>query len=241
MASHRSGFGSLALAAGTTSALLATPCPCAEHALRKRSRIDSSQSTEQKPSTGRSLGPGVQCCDARRAQPPHWEAHAAAMSQPARHVRQALDGSTSALGKRPQALAQRQAPGPPQARLETRLAPPCSYAAPPARQAPGGSSGALSSSGGRAARGGGAGGRRGAPTLRDLVDAGVTAPGRNNITVVYKGVTYTASLGREGLILYQGAPTSPPGSVHGLLQDQRVVPQPMITEASRVSGVCALL
>ena len=72
-------------------------------------------------------------------------------------------------------------------------------------QALGGSTGALSSSGGRGGRAG-AGGRRGAPTLRDLVEAGLTPAGRNKITVVYKGVTYTASLGHEGLILYQGAP-----------------------------------
>ena len=72
-------------------------------------------------------------------------------------------------------------------------------------QALGGSTGALSSSGGRGSRGA-AGGRRGALTLRDLVEAGITPAGRSKITVVYKGVTYTASLGHDGLILYQGAP-----------------------------------
>ncbi|KAK9843758.1 hypothetical protein WJX81_005092 [Elliptochloris bilobata] len=70
-------------------------------------------------------------------------------------------------------------------------------------QALGDSTGALSSSGVHGSRAG-TGGRRGAPTLRDLVEAGITPPGRNRITVVYKGVTYTASLGHEGLILYQG-------------------------------------
>lgn len=41
-------------------------------------------------------------------------------------------------------------------------------------------------------------------TLQDLIDAGVIFPGRNNISVQYKGTTYTASLSKEGMILFQG-------------------------------------
>lgn len=64
--------------------------------------------------------------------------------------------------------------------------------------------------GSRGGRGGGAsaGARKGAksgyPTLGDLVEAGVVVPGKSNISVVYKGVTYVASLNKDGLILYQG-------------------------------------
>lgn len=44
----------------------------------------------------------------------------------------------------------------------------------------------------------------GVPTLQDLIDAGIIIPGRNNITVAYKGTTYTASLEKDGSISYQG-------------------------------------
>lgn len=59
--------------------------------------------------------------------------------------------------------------------------------------------------GGRAAGGAAKRPKSGAPTLADLTDADVIIPGRNNISVVYKGVTYTASLNKDGMILYQGA------------------------------------
>ncbi|KAK9808663.1 hypothetical protein WJX72_001520 [[Myrmecia] bisecta] len=45
---------------------------------------------------------------------------------------------------------------------------------------------------------------RGSMTLMDLIEAGTIVPGRNKITVVYKGITYTASLNRDGMIIYQG-------------------------------------
>ena len=70
--------------------------------------------------------------------------------------------------------------------------------------------GALSKGrGGRGGRGGGssAGARKaksGYPTLGDLIEAGVIVPGKSNISVVYKGVTYVASLNKDGMILYQG-------------------------------------
>lgn len=41
-------------------------------------------------------------------------------------------------------------------------------------------------------------------TLKDLVDVGVILPGRNKISVSYKGVNYVASLGKDGIIVYQG-------------------------------------
>ena len=44
----------------------------------------------------------------------------------------------------------------------------------------------------------------GVPTLQDLIEAGIIIPGRNNITVSYKGTTYTASLEKDGSIAYQG-------------------------------------
>ena len=46
---------------------------------------------------------------------------------------------------------------------------------------------------------------RGATSLKDLVDSGILAPGRNKITVIYKGITYAASLQPDGLIAYQGS------------------------------------
>ena len=49
---------------------------------------------------------------------------------------------------------------------------------------------------------------RGGTTLKDLVDAGILAAGRNKITVVYKGITYAASLQSDGLIAYQGRSAS---------------------------------
>ncbi len=47
--------------------------------------------------------------------------------------------------------------------------------------------------------------RGGTLTLQDLIDAGILFPGRNKISVHYKGTVYTASLGKDGMILYQGA------------------------------------
>lgn len=44
----------------------------------------------------------------------------------------------------------------------------------------------------------------GVPTLQDLIEAGIIIPGRNNITVSYKGTTYTASLEKDGSISHQG-------------------------------------
>ena len=44
----------------------------------------------------------------------------------------------------------------------------------------------------------------GVPTLQDLIEAGIIIPGKNNITVSYKGTTYTASLEKDGSISYQG-------------------------------------
>jgi hypothetical protein len=40
--------------------------------------------------------------------------------------------------------------------------------------------------------------------MQDLIDAGIIIPGRNKISVVYKGITYTASLNKDGMIIYQG-------------------------------------
>lgn len=47
---------------------------------------------------------------------------------------------------------------------------------------------------------------RGTITLRDLVDGGILSPGRSNMSVTYKGITYTAGLQRDGLIQWQGGP-----------------------------------
>lgn len=48
-------------------------------------------------------------------------------------------------------------------------------------------------------------GKRGrGSTLKDLIDSGLIKAGRDNITVTYKGITYTASLQKDGLIAYQG-------------------------------------
>jgi hypothetical protein len=60
---------------------------------------------------------------------------------------------------------------------------------------------------GRAGRTGGSGAKKargGVLTLQDLIDAGVIFPGRNNISVQYKGTTYTASLSKDSMILFQG-------------------------------------
>ena len=53
----------------------------------------------------------------------------------------------------------------------------------------------------------------GVPTLQDLIEAGIIIPGRNNITVSYKGTTYTASLEKDGSIAYQGSLQAPQGSM----------------------------
>lgn len=62
--------------------------------------------------------------------------------------------------------------------------------------------------GGQRGRGrGGSTGRRGgrsALTLKDLLDANIISPGRNKIGVVYKGQIYSATLNKDGQILYQG-------------------------------------
>jgi len=58
-------------------------------------------------------------------------------------------------------------------------------------------------------RGGGSAAKRargGVLTLQDLIDGGIIFPGRHKISVHYKGTVYTASLGKDGMILYQGAP-----------------------------------
>ncbi|BDA43940.1 probable MPN domain-containing protein [Coccomyxa sp. Obi] len=73
-----------------------------------------------------------------------------------------------------------------------------------------GNSGSAANSSGQRGRGRGRGGgsakraRGGTLTLQDLMDAGIIFPGRNNISVHYKGTVYTASLGKDGMILYQG-------------------------------------
>ena len=45
---------------------------------------------------------------------------------------------------------------------------------------------------------------RASVTLKDLVDFGVILPGRNKISVTYKGINYLATLGKDGIIVYQG-------------------------------------
>ena len=45
---------------------------------------------------------------------------------------------------------------------------------------------------------------RASMTLKDLIDVGVILPGRNTISVSYKGINYVASLGKDGVIVYQG-------------------------------------
>ena len=73
-----------------------------------------------------------------------------------------------------------------------------------------GNSGSAANGSGPRGRGRGRGGgsakraRGGTLTLQDLMDAGIIFPGRNNISVHYKGTVYTASLGKDGMILYQG-------------------------------------
>ena len=46
--------------------------------------------------------------------------------------------------------------------------------------------------------------RRGPLQLKDLIDSRVLTPGRNKVTVQYKGMLYTASLGKDGAILFEG-------------------------------------
>lgn len=45
---------------------------------------------------------------------------------------------------------------------------------------------------------------RASVTLKELVDFGVILPGRNKISVSYKGINYLANLGKDGVIVYQG-------------------------------------
>ena len=42
--------------------------------------------------------------------------------------------------------------------------------------------------------------------MQATAQAELIAPGKNKLTVVYKGKTYTAGLGRTGNILFNGAP-----------------------------------
>lgn len=42
-------------------------------------------------------------------------------------------------------------------------------------------------------------------SLQDLITVGMLYPGRNKLTVTYKGTTYQASLLRTGGISFQGA------------------------------------
>uniref|UniRef100_A0A7S3QN35 RAMA domain-containing protein n=1 Tax=Dunaliella tertiolecta TaxID=3047 RepID=A0A7S3QN35_DUNTE len=42
-------------------------------------------------------------------------------------------------------------------------------------------------------------------TLKELLDAGLINPGEGNVTLSYRGVTYTANLLASGLIEFQGA------------------------------------
>lgn len=46
-------------------------------------------------------------------------------------------------------------------------------------------------------------------TLKDLVDHGVIIPGRNKISVAYKGTSYVANLGKDAAIVYQGRSCRP--------------------------------
>ena len=46
---------------------------------------------------------------------------------------------------------------------------------------------------------------KGALTVQATAQAELIAPGKNKLTVVYKGKTYTAGLGRTGNILFNGA------------------------------------
>lgn len=41
-------------------------------------------------------------------------------------------------------------------------------------------------------------------TIKDIIDAGLLNPGRNNVAVTYKGITYTASLMADGAIQFEG-------------------------------------
>ena len=47
-------------------------------------------------------------------------------------------------------------------------------------------------------------GKGGGVTLFDLLDAGLLAAGRGNLSVSYKGVGYAADLAADGSILYLG-------------------------------------
>lgn len=47
--------------------------------------------------------------------------------------------------------------------------------------------------------------RRGPLQIRDLVDGGIIAPGRQNVAVFYKGLSYKADLEEDGSIVYEGS------------------------------------
>lgn len=46
--------------------------------------------------------------------------------------------------------------------------------------------------------------KAGSVSLLDLLEVGLISPGTDNLTISYKGITYTASLLRDGTIEYQG-------------------------------------
>ena len=45
---------------------------------------------------------------------------------------------------------------------------------------------------------------KGSTTLKDLMDSNLISPGKNKLSVIYKGITYLASLQEDGSIVYQG-------------------------------------
>lgn len=47
--------------------------------------------------------------------------------------------------------------------------------------------------------------KAGSVSLLDIIEARLLSPGKGNLSISYKGVTYTASLLRDGTIEYQGA------------------------------------
>jgi hypothetical protein len=52
---------------------------------------------------------------------------------------------------------------------------------------------------------GGGGGNKGGPSLLDLIEAGMLTPGDGNMSVTYKGSTYTGTLQGNGTIAFNGA------------------------------------
>ncbi len=50
----------------------------------------------------------------------------------------------------------------------------------------------------------GTGGKAGSVSLMDLLEAGMLAPGSDNLSITYKGISYSASLLRDGTIEWQG-------------------------------------